>query len=136
MRLFFRIYDDATDLESSQEFNLDPELLANLPSLFEKYEFPDGHYKIYLQEVGSERVRLVLDVHVYEGKVVPENFREAERPFVVESARPGDDSGASTAAQNDADSPSSAASDADAQQLTEPEPIINDKPATPVPQDE
>jgi hypothetical protein len=78
VRLYFRIYDDANQIELPQEFELDPQLLADLPSLFQKYHFPDGHYRIYLQQVGSEHVRLVMDVHVYEGRMVPENFREAE----------------------------------------------------------
>ena len=53
-------------------------MLRNLPELFNKYAFPDGHYRVYLQEAGSNRIRLILDVHVYEGRVVPENFRESE----------------------------------------------------------
>jgi hypothetical protein len=84
VRLFFRIFDDSLMIEMDQQFDLDPAFLANLPSLFETYRFPDGHYRIYLQEAGSEQVRLVLDVHIYEGNVVPENYREAEPPFASE----------------------------------------------------
>ena len=84
VRLFFRIYDDGLGVELDEEFNLDPQLLADLPSLFQKFRFPDGHYKIYLQQVGSDRVRLVLDVHIHEGKVVPENYRDVERSLLVE----------------------------------------------------
>lgn len=84
-RLFFRVVDDALMIEGEQEFDLDPEAIKNLPAIFEKYPFVDGHYRVYFQEAGSRRERLILDVHVYEGRVVPENFRkqveDVEREF-------------------------------------------------------
>jgi hypothetical protein len=110
VRLFFRIVDDALAIEMDQQFELDPEYLANLPSFFEAYRFPDGHYRIYLQEAGSEQVRLVLDVHVYEGKVVPENYREEERPFAPEPVRRDEQS---EQAPESSDAPSQRTSPAD-----------------------
>jgi hypothetical protein len=75
-RLFFRVVDDALMQEGDQEFELNPEDIKNLPAVFERYPFVDGHYRVYFQEAGSRRERLILDVHVFEGNVVPQNFRK------------------------------------------------------------
>ncbi|MEX0819386.1 MAG: hypothetical protein WD070_07325, partial [Pirellulaceae bacterium] len=94
-RLFMRRVDDVaaraqqaepgqrsmTAGEVGQEYPLPLELLDDPLSLFrerqaEGRQFPNGHYRIYLEEVRTGRVRLILDVHIYEGRVVPENFRE------------------------------------------------------------
>ena len=56
--------------------NWSTRILADPLGVFRRHEFPNGHYKVYVQEPGSRRVRLVLDVHVYDGKVVPADYRE------------------------------------------------------------
>ncbi|HUG67797.1 MAG TPA: hypothetical protein VMM76_08595, partial [Pirellulaceae bacterium] len=94
-RLFMRVVDDVaartqqaqpTDHtgapgEGSEEYPLPLELLDDPLSIFRERKFPNGHYRIYLEEIRTGRVRLILDVHIYEGRVVPENFRDgaAER---------------------------------------------------------
>ncbi len=94
-RLFLRVVDDvsaraqqgtrglrsATAGEGAEEFPLALELLSDPVQIFRDRKFPNGHYRIYLEEIRTGRVRLILDVHIYEGRVVPENFREgaAER---------------------------------------------------------
>ncbi|MDA1051130.1 MAG: hypothetical protein O3C40_11715 [Planctomycetota bacterium] len=99
-RLFMRVVDDvaaraqqaqpairsATAGEEDQEYPLPLELLNDPLSIFRERQaqgrpFPNGHYRIYLEEIRTGRVRLILDVHINEGRVVPENFRDgaAER---------------------------------------------------------
>jgi hypothetical protein len=67
--------------EGTEEYPLDIELLDEPLSIFRARKFPNGHYRIYLEEIRTGRIRLILDVHIYEGRVVPENFRDgaAER---------------------------------------------------------
>jgi hypothetical protein len=71
-----RVVDDATGTESADRIDLDLELLNDPLSLFRTRNFPNGHYRIYLEEVRTRRVRLILDVHIFNGKVVPPNYRE------------------------------------------------------------
>jgi len=94
-RLFMRVVDDvaaraqqaqpaasgATTGEGSEEYPLPLEVLDDPLSVFRERKFPNGHYRVYLEEIRTGRVRLILDVHIYEGRVVPENFRDgaAER---------------------------------------------------------
>ncbi|MDP7017742.1 MAG: hypothetical protein QGG36_18200, partial [Pirellulaceae bacterium] len=76
IRVFFRLVDDATGKEAIEEFDLPPETLNQLLNIFKKYKLPDGHYKIYLEDTGTNQIRLLLDVHVFQGRVVPANFRD------------------------------------------------------------
>lgn len=97
-RLFMQVVDDVAErtrqadrsdpaarsapgADDTQEFPLPIELLNDPLSIFRERKFPNGHYRIYLEELRTGRVRLILDVHIYEGRVVPENFRDgaAER---------------------------------------------------------
>ncbi len=92
-RLFMRVVDDVaartqptpppgrTPGEGSEEYPLPIELLNDPLSIFRERKFPNGHYRVYLEETRTGRARLILDVHIYEGRVVPENFRDgaAER---------------------------------------------------------
>lgn len=94
-RLFMRVVDDviarakqtqaepraATAGEGMDEYALPLDLLNDPLSIFRERKFPNGHYRIYLEEIRTGRIRLILDVHIYEGRVVPENFRDgaAER---------------------------------------------------------
>jgi hypothetical protein len=90
-RLFMTVVDDVTGQESPERIDLDLELLSDPLALFRQRVFPNGHYRIYLEEIRTRRVRLILDVHVFNGKVVPPNFREgaAERqPDVEQPAAP------------------------------------------------
>ncbi|MEO8494902.1 MAG: hypothetical protein ABI614_07520, partial [Planctomycetota bacterium] len=94
-RLFMRVVDDVAARqqqaepaarspagEVAQEYPLPLELLDDPLKIFRERKFPNGHYRIFLEEIRTGRVRLILDVYIYEGRVVPENFRDgsAERP--------------------------------------------------------
>ena len=81
--------DDVTDVELEKEFALPIETLDDPIQLFREKPFPDGHYRIYLEELRTGRTRLIIEVHVYEGQVVPPNYREG----AVER-QPGADEGA------------------------------------------
>lgn len=75
-RFFLTVVDDVLGTESEERIDLDIELLSDPLSLFRTRKFPNGHYRVYLEEVRTRRVRLILDVHVFNGKVVPPNYRE------------------------------------------------------------
>lgn len=96
-RLFMRVVDDVANVErldtfgSLEEHELPIEMLDDPIQLFRQQRrtrFPDGHYRIYLEELRTGRVRMILEIHIYQGRVVPEDFREgtAER-------QPGADDG-------------------------------------------
>ncbi|MBI2481653.1 MAG: hypothetical protein HYV60_24315 [Planctomycetia bacterium] len=80
-RLFMRVVDDVADSEGGEQYPLPLQVLDDPLSIFRERKFPNGHYRVYLEEIRTGRVRLILDVHIYEGRVVPENFRDgaAER---------------------------------------------------------
>jgi hypothetical protein len=77
LRVYFRIVNDATGEEEKEEFALDPSVLRDLLGIFKRFKFRDHHYRIYLQEPGKSE-RLILDVYILDGRVVPANFRETE----------------------------------------------------------
>jgi ELWxxDGT repeat protein/autotransporter-associated beta strand protein len=85
LRVFFRLVNEGTGQEEPKEFELDPGVLRDLLAIFKRFRFQEGRYRIYLQEPGK-RERLILDVNVLDGKVVPPNFRDAE--IIPESGAP------------------------------------------------
>ncbi|MBP88656.1 MAG: hypothetical protein CMJ64_18400 [Planctomycetaceae bacterium] len=87
-RLFMRVVDNVARSEASEEFGLPLIRLDDPLGLFRERTFPNGHYRIYLEEVRTGRVRLILECHIYEGRVVPPNFREG-----VGERQPGSDEG-------------------------------------------
>jgi hypothetical protein len=75
-RFFLIVVDDILDAESEERIDLSLEMLSDPLSLFRTRRFPNGHYREYLEEIRTRRVRLILDVHIFNGKVVPPNYRE------------------------------------------------------------
>ncbi|MGE3777386.1 MAG: hypothetical protein AB7F89_09390, partial [Pirellulaceae bacterium] len=75
-RVFMRVVDDVTHTEGS-DIPLDESVLEDPVAIFRNRRFPNGHYRVYLEELRTRRIRLILDVHIYNGRVVPPNFREA-----------------------------------------------------------
>lgn len=88
-RLFMKVVDDVADEEGREEYPLGLVRLDDPLSLFRERTFPNGHYRIYLEEVRTGRVRLIMECHIYEGRVVPEDFREG-----TGERQPGSDDGA------------------------------------------
>lgn len=77
LRLFLRIVDEVTGEELEREFALPLDALDDPIGIFtRRFQFPNGHYRVYLEEIQTRRVRLIIDVHVYEGRVVPPDFRD------------------------------------------------------------
>lgn len=127
-RLFMRVVDDvaaraqralpvgssSTAGEGEEEFPLPLELLNDPLSIFRERKFPNGHYRVYLEELRTGRVRLILDVHIYEGRVVPENFRDgaAER-------QPGSDDSSQLQSDHDSSIVTAAGEGSDSQQSTD-----------------
>lgn len=74
-RVFMRVVDDVLGREGD-DIQLDEGVLDDPVAIFRKNRFPNGHYRIYLEEIRTHRSRLILDVHIYNGRVVPPNFQE------------------------------------------------------------
>ena len=88
MRLFFRIVNEGTNEEDPKEYALDPKELRDLLGIFKRYRFPDGKYRVYLQEP-DRNPRRILEINILEGRVVPPNFRDTERSSApTEEAKP------------------------------------------------
>lgn len=112
-RVLLRVVDDLEldrQLAEKDEVTLEFSDLESLQQLPRKYGLPDGHYRIYFQERGAARLRLLFDIHVVGGEVAPANFREGatERPPQQPAAPAKEDDGAA-----DAIEPTSAARQAD-----------------------
>jgi hypothetical protein len=90
MRIFFRRVDAAGKEGPDVELPADA-FDRGLDSLFRK--FPNGHYRVYLQEANSQRIRLIREIHVYQGRIVPADFRDdvmERQPGSASDERPQD----------------------------------------------
>jgi hypothetical protein len=109
LRVYFRVVNEATGEEEPREYELDPTYLRDVLVLFRRFKFQDGRYRIYLKEPNS-RERLVLDVTIVDGRVVPPNVRDIES----QELNPGP-------TQGESPSPAGAAREAENQgKVTEP----------------
>ncbi|QDV51131.1 LamG-like jellyroll fold domain-containing protein [Gimesia fumaroli] len=61
-----------------EDVPLDESDLDNLPQLFKT--LPDGRYQIYLKEAGEERIRLLMDVDIRNGKASDVTEEQANPP--------------------------------------------------------
>jgi hypothetical protein len=76
-RLFFVLVDDVRDQELPQRYEVPFDALADPVELFtRRYRFPNGHYRLYLEDLRTRRDRLILDINIYEGRAVPPDFRD------------------------------------------------------------
>jgi hypothetical protein len=100
LRVFFRLVNEGTGEEEPKEYELDPSVLRDILGVFKRFRFEDGRYRIYLNEPGK-RERLILDVNVVEGKIVPPNFREAESKDEAAGSPQGEPAPLKPAAESD-----------------------------------
>lgn len=84
-RVFMRVVDDVQGTES-EDIPLDLSVLDDPVAIFRRTRFPNGHYRVYLEEIKTRRTRVILDVYIYNGRVVPPDFRAgaAEKPVGAE----------------------------------------------------
>ncbi len=106
-RLFLRRVDSSG--KESDDVALDISLLED--GLLEALSrLPNGRYRVYYQEQNSERIRMVREVEVYQGHVVPPGFRSD-----VSERQPGSTSDPEPKGQpndaTDAEQPSDASTD-------------------------
>ena len=88
LRVFFRVVNEGTGVEDAQAHDLDPDLaLRDVLGIFKRLPFPNGRYRLYLQEPGK-RERLIVEVNIVDGKIVPQNFRETESPGATAAPQP------------------------------------------------
>jgi len=88
-RLLLRIVDQVTGEESSLEYPLPLESLTNPIHLFRERHFPNGQYRIYLEDLYDHKLRLILDIQIYDGRVTSPAFREGTGDRLPDSNRNG-----------------------------------------------
>ncbi|MFN0054364.1 MAG: beta strand repeat-containing protein [Planctomycetales bacterium] len=64
--------------EEASPVELEESVLDDLPGFFSR--LPDGHYRIYLKEVGEQRLRILLDFYIRGGKPSAEFEAEQDQP--------------------------------------------------------
>ncbi len=109
LRIFFRRVD-ATGQEG-EDVELPPELLERgLSEVFQR--FSNGRYRIYLKEANSDRERMIQELNVYQGRIMPPDFRDdaGERQVGEESDPPKEQSSAGQPAAENGDAPQAPAS--------------------------
>lgn len=87
-RVFMKVVDDVAGTEGEERYPLLSTALDDPIGVFRGRDFPNGHYRVYLEEIRTGRIRLILECHIYEGRVVPADFREG-----TGERQPGSDEG-------------------------------------------
>src|SRR5262249_50374066 len=68
--------------KESEPVVLSEGVLDDLPKLFRS--LPDGHYRVYLREIGEQRVRLLIDVNLRGGKPSDDSESGQDKPPTAE----------------------------------------------------
>jgi hypothetical protein len=77
LRVFFRRVDNVTGMDRPKEYDLPVTDLKEILNLFRQRDFDNGHYRIYAEVPGTNRERLILDLRVREGKIVPKELLDS-----------------------------------------------------------
>jgi autotransporter-associated beta strand protein/ELWxxDGT repeat protein len=80
LRVFLKVVDEVTGKEEGAAVDLDPRTIDDALGFFARYRFPNGRYRIYLQEAGKPP-RLIIDISIRDGRAVsPEPLPDSEKP--------------------------------------------------------
>jgi hypothetical protein len=86
MRVFLMVVDEVTGQEEGQAVNLDPKVIDDVLGFFQRYRFPNGRYRIYLQEAGKAP-RVIIEISIRDGRAVsPETVPSPKQPAFQEPA--------------------------------------------------
>ena len=113
LRVFFRVVDDIADKEEPKDYDLPVDSLKDVLRQFEQTKLRNGHYRIYVEDPATGKIRLMHDVQMLNGKLVPTNFRQGDGERL-----PGSNDGAAT--QPAGELPSDVASKLDGAQRNAP----------------
>jgi hypothetical protein len=69
LRVFLKVVDEVSGLEEGEPVALDPRIIDDVQGFFQRYRFPNGRYRIYLQEAGRAP-RLIIDISIRDGRAV------------------------------------------------------------------
>jgi autotransporter-associated beta strand protein len=79
LRVFLKVVDEVTGQEEGESIPLDPRIIDDVQGFFQRYRFPNGRYRIYLQEVGRSP-RLIIEISIRDGRAVsPETLPAPNR---------------------------------------------------------
>lgn len=114
LKVFLRVVDEVTGKEEGKPVELDPRVIDDVLGLFTRYRFPNGRYRIYVQEAGKSP-RLILDISIRDGRAVTtETQQPAEEKPAINEQPPAEQPAAPAAAP--APAPKPAAGEAPAEQ--------------------
>lgn len=89
LRVFLKVVDEVTGDEEGNPVDLDPRVIDDVLDFFRRIRFPNGAYRIYLQEAGRAP-RLIIEVAIRDGQVVSPENTPAREPSIPSPDRPGD----------------------------------------------
>ncbi|MCI0359098.1 MAG: hypothetical protein L0211_11520, partial [Planctomycetaceae bacterium] len=69
LRVFLKVVDEVTGQEEGKDVNLHPRVLDDVLGFFQRYRFPNGRYRIYVQE-GDKSPRLIIEIDIRDGRAV------------------------------------------------------------------
>jgi autotransporter-associated beta strand protein/ELWxxDGT repeat protein len=69
LRVFLKVVDEVTGEEEGKDIDLDPRVIDDVLGFFQRYRFPNGRYRIYLQEAGKSP-RLIIEISIRDGRAV------------------------------------------------------------------
>jgi pyruvate/2-oxoglutarate dehydrogenase complex dihydrolipoamide acyltransferase (E2) component len=80
LRVFLKVVDEVTGQEEGKAVDLDPRVIDDVLGFFQRYRFPNGRYRIYLQEAGKSP-RLIIEIAIRDGRAVsPEDQPAPAKP--------------------------------------------------------
>jgi autotransporter-associated beta strand protein len=82
LRVFLKVVDEVTKKEEGKEVDLDPRVIDDVLGFFQRYRFPNGRYRIYVQEAGKAP-RLIIEIVIRDGRAVTP---EVESPALKQEA--------------------------------------------------
>ncbi len=88
LQVFLKVVDEVTGQEEGQPVDLDPQVIDDVLGFFQRYRFPNGRYRIYLQEAGKSP-RLIIEISIRDGRAVsPEALSAPARPAAPAPQQP------------------------------------------------
>src|SRR4030095_8031776 len=80
LRVFLKVVDEVTGQEEGKTVDLNPRVIYDVLGFFQRYRFPNGRYRIYLQEAGKAP-RLIIEISIRDGRAVsPETLPNEAKP--------------------------------------------------------
>jgi hypothetical protein len=97
LKVFLKVVDEATGEEEGKAVELDQRVIDDVLGIFQRYRFPNGRYRIYMQEAGKTP-RLILDISIRDGRTVATETQQPSEPKPADKGLPAAEQPAKPAA--------------------------------------